>query len=59
MTRSDLIKQEQHLADTYRREAARRRKTPQLAAQLLDWAAASERRAEALRCGPLFVASEA
>lgn len=59
MRRVDLIANEQHIAATYRREAANRRKrNPQLAAQLDEWAEASERRIEAMRCGPLFVAEE-
>lgn len=55
MRRADLIAFERHVADTYRREATNRRgKNPQLAAQLLAWAEASERRITALKCGPLF-----
>lgn len=59
MNRQDLIAQELTMAAAYRREASRRTKNPALAAQLIEWAEASERRAEALRCGPLFVAEEA
>lgn len=59
MTRIDLIKQEVHLSDTYRREAkSRRSKNPAMADQLLAWAEASMRRVEAMKCGPLFVAGE-
>jgi len=54
MSRADLIAQEQTMAATYKREAAKRSKNPALAAQLLEWSAASLRRAETLRCGPLF-----
>lgn len=54
MTRIDLIKHEQFVADTYRREAKRRSKNPQLAAQLIAWAAARERRVVAMKAGPLF-----
>ncbi|MCR5875119.1 hypothetical protein LRS10_13555 [Phenylobacterium sp. J426] len=51
----DLIAHEQFVAATYRREASNRKsKNPALAAQLLEWAKASERRVEALRTGPLF-----
>jgi hypothetical protein len=57
--RVDLIAFEKHVAETYRREASNRRgKNPALAAQLDGWAEASERRIEALRCGPLFVGAE-
>lgn len=54
MTRRDLISFEAWLAETYRREAAARSKYPALAGQLLEWAKASERRVETMRCGPLF-----
>lgn len=54
MTRDDLIRRERENAALYRAEARRRGKNPALAAQLNAWAEASERRAEALRCGPLF-----
>lgn len=54
MTRQDLIAFEQHIARAYRREAKRRGKYPALVAQLLAWAEASDRRIEAMRCGPLF-----
>lgn len=55
MTRVDLIKHEQFVAATYRREAkSRRSKNPGLADQLVAWAEASERRAECMRSGPLF-----
>lgn len=60
MRRADLIAFERHVADTYRREAFNRKsKNPALAAQLMEWAQASERRIEAMKCGPLFVAGEA
>lgn len=59
MRRVDLISFEKFVADTYRREASNRRsKNAALATQLDGWAEASERRIEALRCGPLFVAEE-
>lgn len=59
MRRVDLIKFEQFVAETYRRESANRRsKNPALAAQLDAWSEASERRIEAMRCGPLFVVGE-
>lgn len=59
MRRVDLIAQERHLAETYRREATNRRgKNPALAARLLEWADASSRRAEEMRCGPLFGPAE-
>ena len=58
MNRRDQIANEVHQAAAYRREAALRSKNPELAAQLLAWAEASERRAEALRSGPLFGGSE-
>ena len=52
---TDLIELERYLARTYRREAASRRsKNPELAAQLVVWAEASERRMVAMRVGPLF-----
>jgi len=55
MRKADLIAQERWIADTYRREASNRRsRNPALAAQLTAWAEASERRIEALKCGPLF-----
>ncbi len=55
MRRVDLIALERFLADTYRREAASRQsRYPELAAQLVSWAEASERRVEAMRVGPLF-----
>jgi hypothetical protein len=60
MRRADLIAFERFVAETYRREASNRRsKNPELAAQLDAWGEASERRIEALRCGPLFIAEEA
>jgi plasmid replication initiation protein len=60
MRRADLIAFEKHVAETYRREASNRKaKAPEFAAILITWAEASERRIEALRCGPLFVAEEA
>lgn len=59
MRRADLIANERHIAATYRREAANRKgKAPAQAARLLEWAAASDRRAEELRCGPLFGGEE-
>lgn len=58
MNRRDLIANEMHQAAAYRREAALRTKNPALAARLMEWAEASERRAEALRSGPLFGVSE-
>lgn len=58
MNRADLIAQEQHMAAAYRREAKKRSKYPALAARLLEWAEASMRRAEELRCGPLFGGEE-
>lgn len=58
MTRIDLIEFERYIARTYRREAASRSKNPALAAQLVAWAEASERRALALQTGPLFVCAE-
>lgn len=58
MNRADLIAQELTMAAAYRREASRRSKNPALAAQLIEWAEASERRATALRCGPLFAERE-
>jgi hypothetical protein len=59
MRRADLIAQERHMAATYRREAANRQsKNPRLAARLVEWAQASDRRAEELRCGPLFGGDE-
>ena len=55
MKRVDLIALEAFLAATYRREAASRRsKYPALAAQLVAWAEASERRIVAMKAGPLF-----
>lgn len=55
MTRRDLIEQERHIARTYRREASSRKsKNPELAAQLVRWAEASERRVDAMLHGPLF-----
>lgn len=58
MNRADLIANERHQAAAYRREAAKRTKNPALAARLVEWAEASERRAEELRCGPLFGGEE-
>ncbi|UPT53168.1 hypothetical protein [Synechococcus phage Ssp-JY42] len=54
MNRSDLIANEQAQAAAYRREAKRRTKNPRLAARLIEFAEASERRAEEFRAGPLF-----
>jgi hypothetical protein len=54
VTRRDLIANEMHQAATYRREAKSRARNPALAAMLTGWAEASERRAEAMRSGPLF-----
>jgi len=60
MRRVDLIANEMHQAATYRREAScRRSKNPALAARLIEWATASEKRAEEMRCGPLFGGEEA
>ena len=59
MRRADLIANERHIAATYRREAANRRgKNPALSARLDEWAEASDRRAEEMRCGPLFGGEE-
>lgn len=59
MNRRDLIEAELHSARTYRREAKKRRaKYPAAADQLETWAAASEARAETLRCGPLWARAE-
>jgi hypothetical protein len=55
MTRRDLIANEIHQAVTYEREAkSRRTKNPALADQMVAWADASRKRAEQMRCGPLF-----
>lgn len=53
-----MIANERHQAATYRREAGKRSKSPAVKARLLEWAAASDRRAEELRCGPLFGSGE-
>lgn len=59
MRRVDLIANERHIAETYRREATNRAgKAPAQAARLREWAEASDRRAEELRCGPLFGAGQ-
>lgn len=59
MNRRDLIENELHQARAYRREAKMRRaKYPAAADQLETWAAASEARAETLRCGPLWARTE-
>lgn len=58
MTRQDMIAAETFAAKQYRREAARRHKAPEIAAVLTMWAEASEKRAEALRFGPLFAVAE-
>lgn len=58
MTRADVIENERHQARQYRREASRRHKNPEVAAQLIVWAEASERRVECLKFGPLFGGSE-
>lgn len=59
MNRADLSSNELHQAAAYRREATKRKsKNPALAARLLDWAEASARRAEEMRCGPLFGGAE-
>lgn len=58
MNRQDLIANERHAAATYRREAAKRSANPRLAARLIEWAEASERRASELRNGPLFGGDE-
>ena len=42
------------MARTYRREAMKRARYPALAGRLIEWAEASERRAEQMRIGPLF-----
>lgn len=55
MNRRDLICFERMAAEMYRREArARAKRYPAAAAQLGRRAEASERRIEAIRCGPLF-----
>lgn len=60
MTRRDLVALERFLADAYRREAkSRRPKYPKLAERLEQWADASTRRAEEMRCGPLFGGADA
>lgn len=60
MTRRDLVAFERFIAASYRREAkSRASKYPALADQLLVWAEASDRRAEQMRCGPLFGSGEA
>lgn len=52
MRRSDLIANERHQAATYRREASSRRsKNPTLAARLIEWAEASEKRAAEMKFG--------
>jgi len=57
--RDDMISNERHQADLYRREAKRRRrKNPALADQLDAWADASMGRAEQMRVGPLFGSRE-
>lgn len=54
-----MIANERHQAATYRREAASRRsKNPNLAARLIEWAEASDRRAAEMLHGPLFGGSE-
>lgn len=58
MTRRDLIANEIHQAATYEREARARSKQPALAARLLEWAAASRKRAAEMRHGPLFGGKE-
>lgn len=58
MTRADMIAFEAHIAATYRREAKKRGKNPQLQARLLELAQASEARAEEFRSGPLFRGAE-
>lgn len=54
MNRADLIARERESAASYRREAKRRSKNPALAARLLEFAEASDMRAEEFRTGPLF-----
>jgi hypothetical protein len=55
VTKQDLISMERHYAALLRREAGRRRKRyPAAAEQLERWAAASDARVDAIRCGPLF-----
>lgn len=58
MNRADLIANERHQAATYRREAGKRSKSPAVKARLLEWAAASEKRANEMRFGPLFGSGE-
>lgn len=58
MTRQDMIAAETFAAKQYRREAARRHKAPEVAAQLMAWAQASERRVDTLKFGPLFGSAE-
>lgn len=53
-----MIANERHQAATYRREAGKRSKSPAVKARLLEWAAASEKRASELRFGPLFGGEE-
>jgi hypothetical protein len=55
MTRKDILAMERFYAATLRREAkARAGRYPKVAEQLERWAEAADRRAEAVRCGPLF-----
>jgi len=58
VTRRDLIANEIHQAVTYEREARARSKSPKLAARLREFAQASRKRAEEMRCGPLFGGKE-
>lgn len=55
MNRRDLLDLEQNYARMLRREAkARAKRYPAIAEQLNRWAEAAERRAEAIKTGPLF-----
>lgn len=55
MNRADLISFEAFYSATLRREARKRAKRyPAVAEQLNRWADASDLRAAAIRCGPLF-----
>lgn len=58
MNRHDMIAAEKAQAANYRREAGRRSKNPTLAARLVEWAEASDRRAAEMIHGPLFGGSE-
>lgn len=55
MNRRDLLDLETNYARMVRREAkARAKRYPAVAEQLTRWADAADRRAEAIRSGPLF-----